>query len=133
MLEDPDAGLGQARCDVNEADGIRYDVVLDNDYRMTRLITGETELYKLADDPHEFNNLARDPEYAPVIERLAKHLTFRYPEFTQDGWIEAEDTPRQTSADYKRRGNCHFPQAASGCIRRAGDLCRASRRNGQLY
>ncbi|MCP4786345.1 MAG: sulfatase [Fuerstiella sp.] len=98
----------------SESDGIRWDVVLDNEYRMTRLITGETELYKLADDPHEFSNLARDPEYAPVIARLSKHLTFRYPEFTANNWIEAEDTPRQTSSDYKLRGNCHFPQPLSG-------------------
>lgn len=95
----------------SQADGIRYDVVMDNDYRMTRLITGETELYRLSDDPHEFNNLAQNPEYAPVIERLAKHLTFRYPEFPPDGWIEAEAIPCQTSADYGRRGNCHFPQS----------------------
>jgi len=81
---------------------------------MTRLITGETELYKLADDPHEFNNLARDAEHAPVIERLSKHLTFRYPEIPPDGWIEAEEVPSQTSSDFGRRGNCHFPQALPG-------------------
>ena len=98
----------------SEADGIRWDAVMDNDYRMTRLITGETELYKLADDPHEFDNLARDSEYAPVIERLSKHLTFRYPKIPADGWIEAEDTPRQTSSDYQLRGNCHFPKAFQG-------------------
>jgi len=41
----------------------------------------------LADDPHEFNNLARNPEYAQIIEHLSRHLTFRYPEIPQDGWI----------------------------------------------
>jgi arylsulfatase A-like enzyme len=110
LLKDPDAAWDRPVVMSSESDGIRWDVVLDNDYRMTRLITGETELYKLADDPHEFNNLARDPEYAPVIARLAKHLTFRYPEFTPDAWIEAEDTPRQTSSDYKLRGTKH-PEA----------------------
>ena len=114
LLENPDADWDKPVVMSHEADGIRYDVVLDNNYRMTRLITGETELYKLADDPHEFNNLARDTEHAPVIERLAKHLTFRYPEIPQDGWIEAEAIPSQTSADYGRRGNCHFPQALRG-------------------
>ncbi len=58
---------------------------------MTRLITGETELYHLAKDPHEFNNLAGDSQYAPVIKRLSKHLTFRYPTFTAGEWMEAED------------------------------------------
>jgi arylsulfatase A-like enzyme len=98
----------------SEVDGIRWDVVLDNDYRMTRLITGETELYNLNDDPHEFNNLARDPQYAPVIARLSQHLTFSYPVFKAGAWIEAEDTPRQTSSDYQLRGNCHYPQALAG-------------------
>ena len=114
LLENPDADWDKPVVMSHEADGIRYDVVLDNNYRMTRLITGETELYKLADDPHEFDNLARDTEHAPVIERLAKHLTFRYPEIPQDGWIEAEAIPSQTSADYGRRGNCHFPQVLRG-------------------
>jgi arylsulfatase A-like enzyme len=98
----------------SEVDGIRYDVVLDNDFRMTRLITGETELYKLTDDPHEFTNLAANPEYAPVIARLSKHLTFGYPAVTANTWIEAEATARQTSSDYKLRGNCHFPRALAG-------------------
>jgi arylsulfatase A-like enzyme len=111
LLKNPNADWDKPVVMSSESDGIRYDVVLDNDYRMTRLITGETELYKLADDPHEFNNLAQNPKYAPVISRLSKHLTFRYPEFTAGAWIEAEGTPRQTSSDYNLRGNCHYPQA----------------------
>lgn len=114
LLKNPDADWDKPVVMSSETDGIRYDVVLGNDYRMTRLITGETELYKFANDPHEFNNLAQNPEYAPVIERLSKHLTFRYPEIPKDGWIEAEAIPSQTSSDYKVRGNCHFPQTLKG-------------------
>ena len=110
LLADPDADCDKPVVMSSETDGIRYDVVLDNDYRMTRLITGETELYQLAEDPHEFDNLAADPQYAPVIDRLSKHLTFDYPKIPVNGWIEAEATPRQTSSDYRLRGNCHFPQ-----------------------
>lgn len=117
LLNDPQREWDHPVVMSSETDGIRYDVVLDNDYRMTRLITGETELYKLTSDPHEFDNLATNPEYTSVIERLSKYLTFRYPGIPEDGWIEAEDTPRQTSSDFKLRGNCHFPQtlpSASG-------------------
>ena len=114
LLKDPNADWDKPVVMSSETDGIRWDVVLDNDYRMTRLITGETELYQLADDPHEFDNLALDPEYAPVIDRLSKHLTFHYPKIPADGWVEAEATPRQTSSDYQLRGNCHFPQPLPG-------------------
>ena len=48
----------------SQMDGVFFESILSNDFRMTRLATGETELYKLADDPHEFTNLAGDPEYA---------------------------------------------------------------------
>jgi len=113
LLQNPDSDWDKPVVMSGEEDGIRYDSVLDNDYRMTRLVTGETELYRLGDDPHEFDNLARKPAYASVIERLSKHLTFRYPEIPADGWIEAEAIPCQTSGDYKIRTNCHFRQTLS--------------------
>ena len=95
----------------SQMDGVFFESILSNDFRMTRLATGETELYKLDDDPHEFTNLAGDPEYAPVIEQLEKHLSFSYPEIPADGWMEAEEIPAQTSADYRLRGNCHYTLA----------------------
>ena len=55
-----------------QMDGVFFESVLDNDYRMTRLITGETELYKLSNDPHEFTNLAQKPEYAPSYKKIGK-------------------------------------------------------------
>ncbi len=109
LLKNPDAEWDRPALMTGQMDGIFFESVLDNDYRMTRLVTGETELYKLSCDPHEFKNLAADPEYAPVIQKLEKHLSFRYPKIPPDGWIEAESIPAQTSADFQLRGNCHYP------------------------
>ena len=108
LLKDPDAKWDRPVRMTSQMDGVFFESILSNDFRMTRLATGETELYKLADDPHEFTNLAGDPEYAPVIEQLEKHLSFSYPEIPADGWMEAEEIPTQTSADYRLRGNCHY-------------------------
>lgn len=108
LLRNPHAPWDKPVVMSHEEDGVRYDVVLDNRYRMTRLITGETELYDHRTDPHEWHNLAGKPAYAPVIERLSKHLTFDHPTVPDDGWLEAEALPAQTSADFGRRGNFHY-------------------------
>ena len=84
LLKNPQADWDKPVLMSSEADGIRYDVVMDNDYRMTRLATGETELYKLANDPHEFTNLASKPEYAKVIAKLSRHLSFKHPKPGKD-------------------------------------------------
>lgn len=114
LLKNPQADWDKPVLMSSEADGIRYDVVMDNDYRMTRLATGETELYKLADDPHEFTNLASKPEYAEVIANLSRHLSFKHPKPGKDGWLEAEDIPRQSSSDFGQRGNFHYPKVQAG-------------------
>jgi arylsulfatase A-like enzyme len=111
LLKNPTAEWDRPVRMTSQMDGVFFESILDNDFRMTRLATGETELYKLADDPHEFKNLAPNPEYAPIIEKLEKHLSFSYPEIPADGWVEAESVPAQTSADYKLRGNCHYSRA----------------------
>lgn len=108
LLNDANAEWQRPVLMTSQMDGLFFESVLDNDYRMTRLITGETELYQLSIDPHEYRNLAPDPRYAKVIKRLEKHLSFRYPKLPKDGWIEAEMIPTQTSADYQLRGNCHY-------------------------
>ena len=123
LLKNPDAQWDRPVLMTSQMDGVFFESVLANDYRMTRLITGETELYKLSRDPHEFTNLAPNPEYATIIKKLEQHLSFRYPEIPADGWIEAESIPAQTSADYKLRANCHYPRldaTASG-----GQMIRA--------
>jgi len=114
LLKSPNAEWNHPALMTSQMDGIFFESVLDNDFRMTRLITGETELYKLSSDPHEFENLAPNPEYAPVIRKLEKHLSFSYPDIPADGWIEAEAIPAQTSADYRLRGNCHYARSEAG-------------------
>jgi hypothetical protein len=111
LLKDPDAEWDRPVRMTSQMDGVFFESILSNDFRMTRLATGETELYKLANDPHEFTNLAGDPKYAEVIEELEKHLSFSYPGIPADGWMEAEEIPAQTSADYQLRGNCHYTLA----------------------
>ena len=111
LLKNPKADWDKPVLMSSEADGIRYDVVLANDYRMTRFATGETELYDLNRDPHEFTNLADDPDHQSVIAKLSKHLSWKPSKPDQDGWLEAEDLPCQTSADFRQRGNFHYPQA----------------------
>jgi arylsulfatase A-like enzyme len=44
-------------------------------YKLIRhLLTDETELFDLREDPHELNNLAGDPEYADVQRKLRRQL-----------------------------------------------------------
>ena len=109
LLQNPQADWDKPVLMSSEEEGIRYDVVLSNDYRMTRMATGETELYHLDNDPHEFTNLADKPEYKGVIAKLSEHLSLRQSEPNAEGWLEAEDLPHQTSSDFEQRGNFHYP------------------------
>lgn len=48
--------------------------VEDGRYRYIRYEDGAEELYDHEQDPHEWRNLAKDPETAPIRQRLAGHL-----------------------------------------------------------
>lgn len=43
-------------------------------YRYTRYVNGSEELYDHANDPHEWTNLARKEDYAPVKQRMARFM-----------------------------------------------------------
>ena len=109
LLKNPDTEWDHPVRMTCQMDGVFFESILSNKFRMTRLATGETELYEHDNDPHEFYNLAENPTYSPIIKHLEKHLSFSYPEIPDHGWVEAELFPAQTSADYKLRGNCHYP------------------------
>ena len=128
LLKNPDKEWEKPVLMSSELDGIRYDTVLNNDYRMTRLITGETELYKLNDDPHEFNNIASKPGSSAVISGLNKYLSFTYPEIEKGTWVEAENIPSQISSDFGQRGNFHHPDSYTGAS--GGGLMCAVLRKG---
>lgn len=114
LLKSPEMEWDRPVVMSHEEDGIRYDSVLTNRFRMTRLITGETELYDHESDPNEWTNLAGQAEHAVTVDRLAKHLTFSIPQASEDGWLEGEDLPWQTSADHRRRGNFHYSRPNEG-------------------
>lgn len=128
LLQNPQADWDKPVLMSSEEEGIRYDVVLSNDYRMTRMATGETELYHLDSDPHEFTNLAENPEYEGVITKLSEHLSLRQSEPDAEGWWEAEDLPHQTSSDFEKRGNFHYPQNHSEASQ--GEAVRADLNKG---
>ena len=96
---------------------------------MTRFATGETELYQLDSDPHEFTNLASMPKYAEVIAKLSQHLSFKHPKPNKDGWQEAEDLPHQSSSDFGQRGNFHYPKDQAGASQ--GTVVCADLRKGE--
>lgn len=51
-----------------------HHAVRSEHWRYIRYANGEEELYDHREDPHEFHNLAGSPEFAGVIERLARHV-----------------------------------------------------------
>ncbi len=130
LLANPESDWERPITMSHEEDGIRYDVVLDNQYRMTKTITGECELYDLDADPNEWRNLVNDSSYQSVIERLSRHLTFAYPEIPRDGWIEAEKLPLQISADYRKRGNYHYCLDSKAADHRTLVVCQLVKGQG---
>ena len=140
LLKNPQTDWDKPVLMSSEEEGMRYDVVMDNDYRMTRLTTGETELYNLNNDPHEFTNLLtlhssqsdEGAKNAEVIEKLSQHLSFSHPKPGNDGWLEAEALPHHTSSDFGQRGNFHYPktqaEASQGKV-----VCADLRRGAGSY
>lgn len=76
--------------------------IRDADYRYIRYFDGSEELYAHDRDPDEWNNLAGNPEYAAVKERLARTLPATEAPLVLDGVAEWSIT---TSADKPEKNN----------------------------
>jgi arylsulfatase A-like enzyme len=101
--------------------------VRSREYRYSRYFPEGEELYDHRADPHEWNNLADDPEYAPVKERLNRQLNRLLvtasdttapqpdpqppPEVTSDNeaW-KAKYFGRNPDADMDGDGNLSWPE-----------------------
>ena len=71
LLRDPKARRVRPAVTIHEK---RHVSVRDEEYRYIEYTNGEGELYAHADDPNEWVNRAKDPELAPVIQRLKKWI-----------------------------------------------------------
>ena len=71
LLRDPNATWEHAAVTNN---GYREHSVRGERYRYIRYADATEELYDMVSDPHEWNNLADDPRFSHVIERLTAWL-----------------------------------------------------------
>ena len=71
LLESPDSKWETASVTTHGKD--KHAVRLRN-WRYIQYDDGSAELYNLEEDPHEWTNLATDPEYESIITELKNHL-----------------------------------------------------------
>lgn len=71
LLRDPDAEWEHAAVSTNR---FGNHAVSSDRYRYIRYVDGTEELYDIESDPHEWRNLAGDPDYDDVIAGLAERL-----------------------------------------------------------
>jgi arylsulfatase A-like enzyme len=74
LMEDPEAEWNRP---ILTTYGRGNHAVRSERFRYIRYKDGSEELYDHRDDPHEWHNLADDPDYAEVKERLKQHLPER--------------------------------------------------------
>ena len=70
-MKDPDLDLGHTV--ISTFDRGNH-AIIDKDWRYIRYADGEEELYSTRDDPNEWNNLVRRPEYQARLESLRRRL-----------------------------------------------------------
>lgn len=69
LLRDPDLQWDRGSVTIHGKDNV---AVRTKDWRYIHYCDGSKELYYHPDDPNEWNNLANDPDYMPIINELHK-------------------------------------------------------------
>jgi len=77
--------------------------IRDRDWRYTRYYDGGEELYSHANDPDEWTNLAKNPEYDAVKKRLAAHLPEKEVPTVMEG-LEGWSIPVSADKPLGRKG-----------------------------
>ncbi len=80
--------------------------VRSRDWRYSLTSDGQEELYRYPSDPHEFTNLAGNPEFAEIKAQLRKQLIH-----LRDGndWKEYSNLPSQELAAFELQGEVNGP------------------------
>ena len=92
LLEDPNADWdGVATVTVR----YKNHAIVDERYRYIRYEDGSEELYDHDNDPNEFTNLRKDPNYADVKARLRARL----PKVDMPSWRPEDDTSMNLNVD----------------------------------
>jgi arylsulfatase A-like enzyme len=86
------------------------------DWRYIRYENGKEELYKTAEDPHEWTNLANDPAYTIQLNSFRDQLTARIPKAgtipSQPAWKPKEAAAAKNSAEaWKDKHFANHPEA----------------------
>ncbi|MEM7396377.1 MAG: sulfatase-like hydrolase/transferase, partial [Verrucomicrobiota bacterium] len=85
------------------------------DWRYVRYENGKEELYHCANDPHEWTNLALNPEYSGRLQSFRKQLSARIPPSKPKPDVTAEDWKaryfkKHPEADTNRDGQLSWPE-----------------------
>lgn len=82
--------------------------LIDGDYKYTKCELDEPQLFDLANDPHEMNNLADDPEHYEAFNKLAKLADEKWDLKKFDTEVRASQAARWVVYDSLRNGN-YYP------------------------
>jgi choline-sulfatase len=80
----------------------------DGDFKLTQCERDPPMLFDLANDPHERINLAEDPDYAAVLERMRADMALRWDLIAFDAEVRASQARRHVVYGALRNG-AYYP------------------------